>query len=391
MAMLYGANATGKTNILLALGFLRYFVLKTEKEVDKETPIPVNTFALDSDKPTKFEIQFCNNRIVYNYKLFLNRKAIEYESLSHYPKGKEATIFERKLINSSYDYSYNWVGAELRKEQRDALEIAVQNQSILSKISSIKYSGPIQYAKDWFKKTLDPIVEPKTKLLSYMLDNYLDKDSQDCDYMSLYKELLRRADFMIDGLDFKKEDIPLSKLPKLYKERLMQLSLLRGDDVKNEEPVEITTLMVRHKSGKNSYQLDYNEESAGTKRYFEFIGLICELVHRNRVVPIDELESSLHIELQLHFIATFLRNAKKGQLIFTSHNTALLNEKDIIRRDAVWITDRNPDGSTQLTPVSDFPVRKEHAIDRLYRKGLLGGVPKLGSTLLEGIDEENKK
>ncbi|HLW10003.1 MAG TPA: AAA family ATPase, partial [Fermentimonas sp.] len=146
-----------------------------------------------------------------------------------------------------------------------------------------------------------------------------------------------------------------------------------------------------HLSDKESYVLEFENESFGTQRYFEFIGLMCELIHKNRIVSIDEIESSMHIDLQLHFIETFLRNSRKGQLIFTSHNTALLNEREILRRDAIWITDRKPDGSTSLTSVSEYPVRKEHAIDRLYRKGYLGGIPSLGSTLLENADENYEK
>lgn len=102
-------------------------------------------------------------------------------------------------------------------------------------------------------------------------------------------------------------------------------------------------------------------ESMGTQRYFGLIGILLELIYKNRIVPIDEIESSLHIDFIIHYITTFLRNKRKGQLIFTSQNTALLKEKDILRRDAIWITERNEDGSTSLTSVSEYPVRKEHS------------------------------
>jgi hypothetical protein len=86
----------------------------------------------------------------------------------------------------------------------------------------------------------------------------------------------------------------------------------------------------------------------------------------------------LHIDLIIHFITTFFRKESRGQLIFTSQNTALLKEKDILRRDAIWITERNDDGSTSLTSVAEYPVRKEHSRESIYRKGLIGGLPNLG-------------
>ncbi len=384
MAMLYGANATGKTNILLALDWLQSFVLK--KEANKEEPINIEPFALDEDKPSKFEVQFYHNSIVYHYQLELDRKALLFEKLTHYPKGREALVFERRLKNvaNDYDYSYSWTGAELSSEQRKNLELAVQNQAILSKITSIKYSGPIQYARDWFRETLDPIVKPKSELVMYNFNSYLKKD-EDCKNLRFFLDQLKKADFMINELNVKEEEIPVSTLPAELRELILKGR--KKIDGKESDTIKGIQFLLTHGKESDSFQLELGEESAGTIRYFEFIGIMCELIRKNRIVPIDEIESSLHIELQLHYIELFLRNAQRGQLIFTSHNTALLNERDLLRRDAVWITDRNPDGSTKLTSVADFSLRKEHAIDKFYRRGLLGGVPNLGTTYLEDEDE----
>lgn len=384
MAMLYGANATGKTNILLALNWLRSFIMK--REANKEEPINIDPFALDEDKPSEFEIQFLHNGIVYHYQLELDRRVLLFEKLTHYPKGREALVFERRLINADndYEYSYTWTGAEISTEQRKNLELAVQNQAILSKVSSIKYSGSIQYARDWFRETLAPIVKPTSGLVMYNFDSYLKQD-EGCKNLRFFLDQLKKADFMINELNIKEEEIPVSTLPAEVRELFLKNHT--KTDEKDTDTFQSLRLLLTHGNESDSFQLELSEESAGTKRYFEFIGLMCELINKNRIVPIDEIESSLHIELQLHYITLFLRNASRGQLIFTSHNTALLNERDLLRRDAIWITDRNPDGSTKLTSVADFSLRKEHAIDKVYRRGLLGGVPNLGTTYLEDDDE----
>lgn len=390
MAMIFGANASGKTNILMALDFLRFFIVA--KEADKDELIDVDAFALDKAKDTIFEIEFLHNDIIYLYKLCLNQKFIQSEQLYHYPKGTKSTVFERKLIiNGEYKYSYNWTGATLNSEQKKFLEITIQNQSILSRLKSIQYSGPIQYARDWFLSTLAPIVEPRTKLITYGIQKYVNNPQTDQDYRSFYLNLLKKADFLIDDISIEKDEIRLSELKENVREYIINQRKLNGDKNPAEEVLKTTNLLISHHSGDDTYRLNINDESAGTQRYFELIGLLCELLHRQRVVPIDELESSLHIDLMTHFIQTFLRNSSRGQLIFTSHNTAILNEREILRRDTIWITNRKPDGSTELNPITDYPVRKEHAIDKLYRKGLLGGLPNLGSTMLDVEDDSENK
>jgi len=197
---------------------------------------------------------------------------------------------------------------------------------------------------------------------------------------------LKRADFFIENFTIGKKKIPIAKLP-LELRALIEINNAKQED--DNQQKEITALIKEftHKTPSGTYVLDYNLESMGTQRFFGLIGFLFELLYKNRIVPIDEIESSLHIDLIIHYITTFLRNKSKGQLIFTSQNTALLKEKDILRRDAIWITERNEDGSTSLTSVSDYPVRKEHSIESIYRKGLIGGLPNLGSTLLGSKDD----
>ncbi|HLW10618.1 MAG TPA: AAA family ATPase, partial [Fermentimonas sp.] len=187
MAMIYGKNASGKTNILLALSYMRKFVLQREK-IEKEELIDVEAFALDREKNTEFEVQFVADGIVYNYTLIFNGIAIEYESLTHYPKGQEASVFERKLINLKEEplYSYSWRGAELLQGQRKFLEITPHNRSIISGLGDIEYSGPIQKAREWFRETLDPIVEPKTSLLAYNVSRYLTNVKDDYNYRKFF-------------------------------------------------------------------------------------------------------------------------------------------------------------------------------------------------------------
>ncbi len=380
MAMIYGANASGKTNLLMALNFLKQFISKTI--ANKEIRIPIVPFALDKDKPSIFEVEFLQKGVVYSYYLELNQEYIIKEKLSYFPKGTKALVFSRKLIdNNTFKYQYNWKNADVDKKQKDALELTVQNQSVLSKIATIQYSGVLQETRNWFTGTMNPILDYETDLLNFNYLNYLSNSEQEKKFKPLYMELLKRADFWIENFNIEKNKISLEDLPPLLRAEIEGRHSESDESNKKDEIYKLKTEFT-HKTSSGTYVLNYNLESTGTQRFFGLIGILFELLHKNRIVPIDEIESSLHIDLIIYYINTFLRNKSKGQLIFTSQNTALLKEKDILRRDAIWITERNEDGSTSLTSVSEYPVRKEHSIESIYRKGLIGGLPNLGSTLL---------
>jgi AAA15 family ATPase/GTPase len=133
------------------------------------------------------------------------------------------------------------------------------------------------------------------------------------------------------------------------------------------------------------------EESAGTRRYYELCGVLDMMLNDELIVPIDELESSLHPDLIKHFLLTFLINAKNSQLIATTHYRELLMEKSILRNDTIWFTERKEDGSADLYSLIDFDtstIRKTTSIYNAYKIGKLGGVPNLADPYLDGIKDE---
>lgn len=371
MAMIYGANASGKTSILLALDFLRKLVL--EPLQDKNAQLAIPCFAREVEKPSSFHIEFWHKGIVYNYRLILLQNAIQTEELAYYPKGKRVTVFTRKL-SSLRGYEYNWNEKLFKKSTRDILELTIQNQTILAKIASIEDSSPLQDAHDWFRFKFQPILQPHTSLMEYTNHLLVSQGKSQEAVKQFLLSLLQKADLWIKDINIDEEEVDYSDVPDEIKQYAQKASVY---DL-NPSFVRVDFGFV-HQLEDGQYTLDMGEESLGTQRFYGLGAILLSLMQGGVTMPIDEIESSLHNDLLFHFIAMFLKNAKQGQLIFTSHNTALLNEKELTRRDCIWITDRKADGSTELTPVSDYPVRKEHAIDSLYRKGLLGGKPNLGS------------
>ena len=131
-----------------------------------------------------------------------------------------------------------------------------------------------------------------------------------------------------------------------------------------------------------TYRLSLLAESSGTKRYFGLGGLLYELIHSSRMLCIDELETSLHPDLMKHFLQTFLLNAGPSQMLVTTHNIALMEEQDFIRRDALWFCEKGNDGAVSLYSAADFDstsLRKDANLVNAYKSGRLGAKPNLGS------------
>lgn len=362
MAMLYGANASGKTNILMALDFLKNLVVNPL--LDKNTPINLPAFALDKDKLSSFEIEYYDLGICYRYLLKLDSSKIWEEALSHYPKGYKANIFERKYNPETGRYNYKWTDRSYGKVIREKLQLAIPNQTILSAISSVEDSGPLQKAHNWFRFNLSPLFGPSHQLRNLLLDLYKG-DNQKKDF---YLPILQQADFQIDDILYEEKIESIRQSPENTQGILQR-------DIESTVELRKVKIDLTHTNESGTFNLNLLDESMGTQRFFGLTALLEMMTKRNICLSIDELDCSLHIDLVEFFLRLFFKYSKESQLIFSSHNVALLNNRRLNRRDAIWITDRLPDGSTELTSVAAYPVRKEHAIDKLFRKGQIGGKP----------------
>lgn len=371
MAMIYGANASGKTNILKALDFLREFISSSAS--DRDAPIKYLPFALDSEKPSTFEIDFCHEDIMYSYNVELNTQRILSERLDYYPKGRVANVFQRIYDSNMDTYRYKWTYRGYSKAIEDRLELSMRNQSVLATIASIEAKGPLQKARDWFKFYLLRLLEPQHDLKNLVVTAIGNKRLP----REFALSLMKTADLMISDYRLIEIEAPENILKK-YETPTVEL-----DNSVDVPASKAAYLLLDHKVDAGNFILDFIEESSGTQRFFGFTTLLNELIQRSVTLPIDELESSLHHDLVRHFLYMFLSNSSSGQLLFTTHNLSLLGERELARRDCIWITDRKQDGSTELSSVWDYPVRKEHSIESLYKKGFLGGKPYLGSIDIE--------
>ena len=151
-----------------------------------------------------------------------------------------------------------------------------------------------------------------------------------------------------------------------------------------------TKIEFEHTINDVKYPLAFKFESLGTQRYYGFAGLLSMLINGSIAFPVDELEASLHPDLFVHFIVSLLINVKQSQVIATTHNRDILNNKDIFRNDAIWFTEKNAFGATELYSLADFDtkvIRDTTNIYRAYTAGKLGAVPNLGDNYINKDNE----
>ncbi len=382
LAIIYGANATGKTNILKALDFLRKLV--TKPKISREEKIDFFPFLFtESKRNTKFEIEFIQNNLRYIYSVELNNSQIIKEKFDAYFSRKSSNIFKRKTLEDGtvkIDFGKKIKVSKVDKEiiEGNTIPNTTTFAGILKTSIRIK---EIDLAIKWFEEMLAPIIEPRTDLTMWGLEQ-IEKKEVDKDKVI---EILKNADFGIYDLIVEKEKPDKEDVKFLA----MFLKKIEGKDEDIDlDMIEKLELFFEHKIENKSYKLPYREESAGTQRFYQLAIVLSLLLGKNLIFPIDEIESSLHPDLIKHFLKVFLFNTKgrPAQLILTTHYREFLQEKDLIRKDVIWFTEKNKDLSTDLYSLADFKsdkLRKEHSIYNAYKMGKLGAIPYIKTYKIE--------
>lgn len=359
-AILFGPNASGKTNILNALDFVRQ--LATVPAISKTSPLACEPFLMDEDsrtQPTEFEIDFIQNEVLYRYNIRFNRKCILYERLRSQSRRRivytRTTDIDSQLTKIVFGDDYK-VNNEV--EEATLLSNTLWNETVLVGFTKTNMSHKALFAaQSWFQHYLAPLVHPRVNLTSFTME-LIDSGLIDKDKLI---PILRKADFNIGGLQIRK-----------------------GED--SDEQLRLVHI---GPEGKLLDDIPYSSESLGTRRYFGLSGILYMLISRSCAVPIDEIESSTHPELVKHFLLSFCTNAKNSQLLVTTHNRELLNDKDIFRSDIIQFTEKDENYATRLYRLSDFGtdvVRNTSNILNAYNAGKLGAFPRLSDYYID-IDE----
>jgi len=391
MALIYGANASGKTTILKALEFLRILIVDpAEKKTDE---LNFKPFLFDIHTPEQnsiLSISFIQNDVRYAYEVEFNKKAIVREELDFYQPNKaniykRTTDLEKQFTNISF-------GSKIRTDKTfDKVLTAntLWNTTVLGGFLKTNLeNNELKEVQAWFTDYLKKIILPHSDLDAFVTSRIKDGEIRKDEVI----QILRKADFRISDIlvEEEEQDLPdgllefLEKQVKAPKEQVQKL--------RDKGKVTTIDLGFEHNVGEGRYVLPIGAESQGTQRYYGLAGILTIMIKNKVAFCIDELESSLHPDLFVHFILTYLLNVKKSQLLCTTHNREILNNRDIFRNDVIWFANKNDNCATTLYSLADFDskvIRDTSNVHNAYKIGKLGGVPNLGDYYIDTADESN--
>ncbi len=375
-AAIYGANASGKSNLIAAVRFMESFVLRSAKNYGPGDPIPVRPFLLDDSakKPTEFEVDFVLHGVRYQYGFQIDRRRVIEEWLLAFPKGSQQRWFERKVGEGPDDEDLWRFGSHLKGEKNKLKKLTRPNALFLSVAASLNHQQ-LTTVYSWFAQYLQ-FIGPSSSakgLPGRLLGAYTaHRSHEEPAFKARVLVLLQDADTGIDG--FRTELHPFEE-----KEFLAFLPEKMRQDLEDSEVLEVRTTH-RNLSTGELVAFELEEESDGTQRFFSLGGPWLDTLDSGYTLFVDELDASLHPHLSRHLVELFHRsesNRKGAQLVFSTHDTSLL-DNDLLRRDQVWLTAKNGDGATSLYPLTDYRPRKNEALRSGYLAGRYGAVPILG-------------
>ena len=355
-AAIYGANASGKTNLLKAFSFMGAFV-SGALTAKKGSPIPVETFLLNSEaekKPTCFEIIFIQNNIRYDYRFSVTSERVIHESLYGYPSGRPEKYFERNFVdtNVSKIYFENYDYSQGTSHRLDKQIIKKTRSDVLYFSNAAFFNNKeIEPIHEWFIKRAT-VISPNN---SYPVSTA--KYCSNEEGKNRVLSLLKTADIAIKDIEVVWQ----------------QFAGVKGVDIK----------FIRNQNDTdNEVKTDFKyHESEGTKQYFNLIYYWIDALENGYVLVIDELDDHLHPNLLSQLIELFHNpeyNKKGAQLIFTTHATHLMHA-NLLRRDQIWFTQKNDHNESELYSLAEFKgVRIGEAIERNYLRGKYGATPLLG-------------
>jgi uncharacterized protein len=393
VAGVFGANASGKSNLIDAFTYMRLLVGRSDRDVEPGLGLERRAFRLDpsvAEEPSSYVVDLLIDGIHYTYGFIIDDDGIVEEWLHSYPKNRVRRIFERH--RSVFSWGEETKHTELRRLAAlvapTALFLSViarfgtANKSSNSNDQSDAFA-PLHavYSWIWLNQVSDR--SPTSSVpRSVRMNRVASRWASDDHLRTIVVDLLRAADIgLLDVTVSPPQQAALFAEPDTIEEDLAKTPPPRS----RERPPQLQFL---HRGASRGVLFSVSDESSGTLRLLQSAVQAIPVIERGGLVLIDEIDASLHPLLTARLIALFQSknvNRNGAQLVFTSHDATLLgllDGEEVLRRDQVWFTQKNPDGTSELFPLSDFKPRKEGENRmRRYLGGNYGAIPDLSMDL----------
>ncbi|TVR77274.1 MAG: ATP-binding protein [Chitinophagaceae bacterium] len=373
LLMIYGANASGKSNLLEAIQTLWVMLISPEEKENSKISF-YKPFKLMSDKPTEFDIIFWVGERKFKYKIEFNENEILYEKLEYVTDSGVMSDFYERIKGK--DIKFGSTVDIKAKVKSDFNKETLKNHTVLSTLNKKNINAPkiLIELYEWIKFS---VLKLGVYNNAVEIAEYASKNPKAKEFLL---DLLQSADFNITDFKIVETKINDDLLDEILKNDSLPTSI-KEKLLKPQKQVLFT-----HNNDKEEFQIDFRMQSAGTRVYFRLARLLIELGNNGKIVLEDELEHSLHYDLLLHFLETFLRYETSSQLIFTTHNQMLLGEDWMIRRDMICFIEKSGNKSnSEIYKASDLGLHKNLSLLNAIKIGKLGAKPNLGSTILNNM------
>jgi len=348
-AVIYGPNAGGKSNLIKAFHFFQQFILHSATLYQEKQPIALYPFRLDpatSDHPSEFSIDFICDGTHFNYQVAIDKNKIVREELYAFPKKYRQAWFTRTWDASANRYTW-YYGPNFKGEHKAWEQMTRANALYLS--TAVQFnSEQLRPLFLWIRDQL--VIVPRQAMFNPDLTFQCLKDTKSSTWIHKFMEC---ADIGIEGFLLNEQDDPTGKK---------------------------TAVLTAHKIGDSNQQTHFDlfqDESDGTQKLFLQAGGWFKSLQEGLVLCVDELDISLHAKIVRHLVTLFhdsKTNLKNGQLLFTTHDTSLL-DADLFRRDQIWFLEKDNTQGSRLYSLLDFKPRKNEALGKGYLQGRYGALP----------------
>lgn len=367
-AMIYGANASGKSNLIKAFQVLQRLVLNSATYRAGQPIQLYNPFVFSESTavaPTVFELTFVFNNVKFQYEIKFNSTEVVSEVLDYFPKGQPQNIFKRPVEKSESELLHT---ARLGTNHGNKNIEVFKNQLLLSKFGS---DIPHELLSNLYTYFQSIEIWDGTKMRPNNLVNQMAERFSNPEKAHLLKRLermIRVADTKIESIGIEDKPIKFRRLPEGAMKELIEKQVIGRHPVyENGEKVD-------------SRNLSFQQESVGTNALFGLGAMMLERLENGGVIIFDEFDNSLHPKLAKFLVQLFsspVANPKNAQLILATHETTLL-DRDLFRTDQIWIVEKNEFGETEFFSAQDFEgIREDVPFDKWYLAGKFGGLPKI--------------
>lgn len=379
-AAIYGKNGGGKSNVIRAFWLAVQFIKNAQRTQHENAEIPVKPFLLNDyskNEPTFFEFTYVLDNVKYIYGFSATKDKVLSEYLFHTPKGQKAIVFTRTEQNFTFTEE---------KAKRKLISEAVAPNQLFFSVACTMNDTACVCAMKWFREYV------------FFSRDYTDIPKQLSDYsndknmLAAISEYAKSADLGIEKMEFEFKDEEIDNLetatdiPEKLKSALSAFMQILKDNSNSAElslqKSEVKATSYHKGINKNGekafFTLELSDESDGTRKLMSIAPAIESVLNKGGLVIADELEKELHPKLLNYIVAKFQSkntNPNGAQLIFTTHNTELMNI-ELIRKDQLYFADKNKkDGSSELYSISDFATKTADNIRKGYLAGKYGATP----------------